>query len=359
MSDATILIVEDEDSLRETLTRFLKREGHQVLSAANGREAIDEAVSACPDVLVADWMLKDHLHGLHVSEAFRAVNPNLNTILITGFPSQDLLAESDRCGVLQLLEKPFDLQELKQSVDRALQLPPPTSPSNRAVAVSDLDEKGMIRFASPRAWELFSAANGGVRPDRGQDVFGEDLLSLLRRSGDGWTPVAPQHLPDAAWLLRARQRDSDGGWLVVVCPESEQGRTTDPRIRILLDHRSRSTPILPDHGPVVVIEQDGALRKLLVSQIERIGALCYPTDDLDAALKLLSAEPRARTVLIDFELAGREMSHWVDAVTRVRAEARVIGTGGSGSEEDLLGLGVVRVLRKPWRITDLLDALSS
>ena len=39
--------------------------------------------------------------------------------MITGFPSKDLLSESDRCGVLQLLEKPFALEELKSAVTNA------------------------------------------------------------------------------------------------------------------------------------------------------------------------------------------------------------------------------------------------
>ncbi len=52
------------------------------------------------------------------------------------------------------------------------------------------------------------------------------------------------------------------------------------------------------------------------------------------------------------------MSELVDAVKRVRPEATVVGLGGSGSEESLLAQGVAKVLRKPWRIMELLDALA-
>ena len=117
---ATVLIVEDEDSLRETLSGYLAHEGFEVIAAASGYEALEIGFDTKPDVLIADWMLKDHIHGLHVSEVFRALHPGLNTILITGFPSQDLLEESDRCGVSRLLEKPFDLQELQDAVRFAL-----------------------------------------------------------------------------------------------------------------------------------------------------------------------------------------------------------------------------------------------
>ncbi len=117
---ATVLVVEDEDSLRDTLSRYLAREGHEVIAASSGDEALEAGFDAAPDLLIADWMLKSHIHGLHVSEVFRALNPRLHTILITGFPSRDLLEESDRCGVSHLLEKPFELWELQDAVDRAL-----------------------------------------------------------------------------------------------------------------------------------------------------------------------------------------------------------------------------------------------
>jgi len=359
LSAATVLIVEDEDSLRETLSRFLTREGYTVIAAANGSQAFDEAVAASPDVLVADWMLKDHLHGLHVAEAFKAVNPSLNTILITGFPSQDLLAESDKLGVLQLLEKPFDLADLREAVRRAVESEPHGNGRGGPVAVVDLDAKGFIRFASRRARELFGRTPAGSEAAHLKDVLGDDIVEALAGSEPDWLALDPVGKSQEKWLVRTRRRAIDGGWLVVIFPESEQARTTDPRVRILLEHRSRPSPILPDHGPVIVIERDGAVRRLLVSQIERIGALCYPSDDLAAALKLLDAEPRVRTVLIDFALAGDGMSEWVNAVRRSRPEAVVIGTGGAGAEDDLLAQGVNRVLPKPWRIMDLLDAIAS
>ncbi len=50
---ATVLIVEDEDVLRETLSSFLTRQGHDVIAAASGYEALEIGLDASPDVLVA------------------------------------------------------------------------------------------------------------------------------------------------------------------------------------------------------------------------------------------------------------------------------------------------------------------
>ena len=63
--------------------------------------------------------------------------------------------------------------------------------------------------------------------------------------------------------------------------------------------------------------------------------------------------------MIDFALAGAEMPRWVEQIRAVRPEATLIGTGGVGAEGDLLAQGVARVLRKPWRINDLLEAIES
>lgn len=129
-------------------------------------------------------------------------------------------------------------------------------------------------------------------------------------------------------------------------------------MRILLDERGGTLKrTLVDRGPVVVIERDGVVRRLLVAQIERAGALCYPSDDLRSALRLLAAEPRVRSVIVDFVLAGGDMASWVAQLRAERPDIRLIATGVTGSESELLAQGVTSVLRKPWRINDLIDVL--
>lgn len=352
---ATVLIVEDEDSLRETLSRYLVHEGHEVIAAASGYEALEAGFDVAPDVLIADWMLKNHIHGLHVSEVFRALHPRLNTILITGFPSRDLLEESDRCGVSRLLEKPFDLTDLHDAVEGALARVPTeeTGPPIAAIAVAS---DGRIEFASDRANELIAASALPSDAAHLSEWIDADVVATLASAEGEWVDVRTQD--GAEWSLRSRRRPGQVGWLAVFCPRDEDQRRSDPRVRILLDVRSATTQrTLEDHGPVVVVEREGVVRRLLVSQIERVGAICYPSDDLQSALRLLAAEPRTRTVLVDFALAGAEMASWVAQIRAVRPEVAIVGTGGVGAEADLIAQGVSTVLRKPWRIHDLMDAI--
>lgn len=357
---AMVLIVEDEDSLRETLSRYLMHEGHQVIAAASGHEALEAAFDASPDVLIADWMLKNHIHGLHVSEVFRGLHPRLNTILITGFPSSDLVEESDRRGVSRLLEKPFDLAELHSAVDFAL-----TDPTTQGealgppIAAMAISASGALEFATDRASELLAAVGIEPHPLDFEQVVSEPYQDLLTRAERDWVEAAPASGVGRGWLVRSRPRPGNAGWLAVLCPRDEEQRRNDPRLRILLGVRTSGGTVrtLDDHPPVVVIERDGVVRRLLVSQLERVGAICYPSDDLQSAIRLLAAEPRVRTVLVDFAMAGSEMESWVRQIRAVCPEASIVGTGGVGAEAELLAQGVERVLRKPWRINDLLSAV--
>ena len=188
-------------------------------------------------------------------------------------------------------------------------------------------------------------------------LAGNGFAALLDGALHDWMPL-DVYGESASWSIRTRTRRDGAGWLLAAAPEDEPRWLNDPRLRILLDHHSRSAPLLPELGPVIVLERDGAVRRLLASQIERIGALCYLADDLPAAVRLLEAEPRAATILIDIETAGADFAGWVQGIRGARASARVIATGGSGTADEWLDLGVSCVLDKPWRIDELVDALS-
>ncbi len=115
-----LLIVDDEPSYREYLHRYLSREGYDVRTAASGSEALQIAKQFPPDILLADWMLKNHMHGLHVGEALREMNPQLRILLMTGFPSSEIREEAARARVYRFLEKPFGLEEVGVAVTQCL-----------------------------------------------------------------------------------------------------------------------------------------------------------------------------------------------------------------------------------------------
>jgi len=114
-----LLIVDDEPSYCEYLERHLSRKGYDVRTAGSGREAIDVSQEFNPQILLADWMLKDHMHGLEVGVTLRKQNPELQILLMTGFPSAQIRDEADHARVFRFLEKPFGLDEVAEAIAQA------------------------------------------------------------------------------------------------------------------------------------------------------------------------------------------------------------------------------------------------
>lgn len=113
-----VLVIDDEQSYRKHLKRALREDGYRVEVAANQQEARDLASLFRPDVVIADWMLKDDVNGFELAEWFREVNPDLRVVLITGLPTASLKPGGPQGGRVELLQKPFRMGALLDAVHR-------------------------------------------------------------------------------------------------------------------------------------------------------------------------------------------------------------------------------------------------
>ena len=107
----TVLIVDDQEDVREFAAVHLETLGYQTIHAANGRTALDllEAGGAAVDVLLVDYAMPG-MSGVDVIRAIRQVRPDLPVVLMTGYA--DIGALSERLSHVVLLNKPFRLHEL-------------------------------------------------------------------------------------------------------------------------------------------------------------------------------------------------------------------------------------------------------
>ena len=113
-----VLLVDDEKSIRESLSKVLRTEGYEVVPAEDGEEAIQKLVHEPIDILVLDIGLpvKD---GWATLRWLAQVNPQFPVILITGRWKQAELAEA--AGVDVLMEKPLNVPQLLQHIRELLQ----------------------------------------------------------------------------------------------------------------------------------------------------------------------------------------------------------------------------------------------
>ena len=116
---ARILIVDDERSMREMLAILLRREGHDVAIAENGRRALDYLNQRPFDLVVSDARMPD-LDGLQVLRHARSINPAVIAIMITAYGSPDLIKGVEELGVNDYVEKPFNTEVLKFRIRKEL-----------------------------------------------------------------------------------------------------------------------------------------------------------------------------------------------------------------------------------------------
>ena len=102
---ANVLIVDDEVSIRTTLSAMLSREGHDVRAAVDGAQALDILAIRPADVIVTDIVLPRQ-SGVSLLREIRQRHPNVQVIMITGEPDVNTAAEAVRQGAFDYLAKP-------------------------------------------------------------------------------------------------------------------------------------------------------------------------------------------------------------------------------------------------------------
>ena len=116
----TVMVVEDGDLVRETLTRLLRREGYATLAAHDGREALDVLSHEKPDVILLDVNMPD-MNGIELLEALHE-NPQwqaLPVVMLTGQSDTHTIRRAMQLGAKEFLVKAaFSVSEMLESVKK-------------------------------------------------------------------------------------------------------------------------------------------------------------------------------------------------------------------------------------------------
>ncbi len=115
-----VLLVEDADLLRWSIERYLTKRGFTVESVRDGAEAIARVGGIAYDVIVTDLAVCG-VDGLAIAAEARRVRTETQVVIITGQGSKDTILQALRQGVADYIEKPFDLELLLLTVEKALE----------------------------------------------------------------------------------------------------------------------------------------------------------------------------------------------------------------------------------------------
>jgi DNA-binding NtrC family response regulator len=117
---ANLLIVDDEQSMRQLLTLVFGREGHKVRAAENGRRAMELLRAEPVELIISDVKMPD-MGGIELLRAARELLPDVALVLMTAFATVDTAREAFKLGADDFIQKPFDIDELKLIVSKALE----------------------------------------------------------------------------------------------------------------------------------------------------------------------------------------------------------------------------------------------
>jgi DNA-binding NtrC family response regulator len=286
MTNATILIVDDEELIRWSLRERLKRDGYHIQEAGTGREAIDRFKDGV-DLVLLDYRLPD-IDGLSVLRELKKADPEVLVILLTSFVSVETAVEAMKLGAYHFANKPFNLDEVSALVDRALE----TTRLRREVkqlrenearpytlraivgesaAMESLRQMVAKVAASPASTVLLTGESG-----TGKDLVAKTIHYSSTRAARPFMNITCSALPEQ--LLESELFGH------------ERGAFTDARMqkRGLLESADGGTVFLDEIGEMVPGLQAKLLRFLEEKSFKRVGGAA----DIHVDVRVVAATNR-------------------------------------------------------------------
>ncbi|MBC7105935.1 MAG: sigma-54-dependent Fis family transcriptional regulator, partial [Firmicutes bacterium] len=118
---AKIVIIDDEEHMCWALERAMRQEGYQAFAATGGRQGLELVRREAPSLVLLDLKMPE-MDGLEVLRRLREMSPRLPVIMITAYGTIETAIEAMKLGAVDYITKPFDLDELKIVVRKALEL---------------------------------------------------------------------------------------------------------------------------------------------------------------------------------------------------------------------------------------------
>ena len=199
----SVLIVDDEASIRQTLSGILTDDGFEVITASNGYEALKMIESEAPDIVLLDvWM-----HGMDGIETLKEIkkdNPSIPVILISGHGTIETAVKATKLGAFDLIEKPLSIDKVILAINQALNfrrleeenryLRKKTIERHSITGESPLIQelrKQILQAAPSDAWVLITGENG-----TGKELVARTIHNLSARADKPWVDVNCAAIPD-------------------------------------------------------------------------------------------------------------------------------------------------------------------
>ena len=138
---ANVLIIDDNETMREGVAQVVRRMGHKVCATSSGTEALTIFKKSPADFVITDLKMNG-MDGLEVLRRIREVDPDCPTLLMTAYGTVEAAVEAMKLGAMDFLTKPFSPELVRLKVERALELRAARRMSERLRAENDQLREG-------------------------------------------------------------------------------------------------------------------------------------------------------------------------------------------------------------------------
>jgi DNA-binding NtrC family response regulator len=152
---AKIVIIDDETGMLEMMSQLARRMGHETFMYQTGREGMGAIHSLKPELAIVDLRIGD-MDGLEIIERCRQEHPATHVVMVTGFASVENAVAAMKLGAFDYLTKPFELDDLQRTINRAI-APATATRSTRSAAPeteTDLGSSTVMVGESPQLKEI-------------------------------------------------------------------------------------------------------------------------------------------------------------------------------------------------------------
>ena len=270
VAQKTLLVADDDASIRSLLKQMLSDEGFAVVEASTGIEVVEKVKETSPDLVIMDVRMPE-LDGIEALSRVKASNPKTAVLIMTAFGSSNAAIRAMELGAFDYITKPFELDKISHSVKRVLDYQDLTQEVEvLRDEISSLVQTERIVGNSPAMQEVYKTIGKVAKADAtvlitGESGTGKELVAEAlhfnsnRRSGP-LVKVSCAALPET--LLEAELFGHEKG--------SFTGALTQRRGRF--EMADKGTIFLDEIGEMTVPTQTKLLRVLQERKIERIGS---------------------------------------------------------------------------------------
>ena len=270
MAQRTILVADDDASIRSLLKQLLSDEGYSVVEATTGTEVVDKVKDVNPDLVIMDVRMPE-LDGIEALSKLKVSSPKTSVLIMTAFGSSNNAIRAMELGAFDYITKPFELDKISHTVKRVIEYRDLTSEIQvLRDEISSLVQTERIVGNSPAMQEVYKTVGKVAKADAtvlitGESGTGKELVAEAlhynsnRRSGP-IVKVSCAALPET--LLEAELFGHEKG--------SFTGAMTQRRGRF--EMADKGTIFLDEIGEMSLPMQTKLLRVLQERKIERVGS---------------------------------------------------------------------------------------